>query len=143
MNHDLQLILSTLGAMATILIIPMTIAILRWQETQRKIAQTLYGVDGHNGHNGRLKKVEDDLTYAASALRDVTNTLKAIGENVQRHDLEIQRNREYFHHGFVPTVTENTKAQMHVGDGIAALAHATERQGEALETLAKVLVERA
>lgn len=56
MSDELRIILATLGAISTLILVPMIPLMYKWSLLLQKIAQTVYG---ENGDNGLKKKVSE------------------------------------------------------------------------------------
>ena len=56
MSDELRIVMATLGAISTLILLPMIPLMYKWSLLLQKIAQTVYG---ENGDNGLKKKVND------------------------------------------------------------------------------------
>lgn len=61
MSDELRIVFSTLGAVSTVVLIPIIGLLYKWSLLLQKIAQTIYGENGNNGLKRRVGEIDDRL----------------------------------------------------------------------------------
>lgn len=111
MHEDLRLIFSTLGAVATLVLIPVS----RWLwKAAIALKETSLILKGHDGRSGVLawqSAVDERMNYVGQTLVQVTRDLS-------NNDREIERLRTRYHDQFVGAVNQQSLAIMKLADAL-------------------------
>lgn len=61
MSDELRIVLATLGAISTLVLVPIIPLLYKWSLLLQKIAQTVYGENGNNGLKRQVGLIEDRI----------------------------------------------------------------------------------